>query len=167
MSNVKRQTPYRRRRLRTYQSPLAGGCQWIRPVFDHWDSTIINRLLSQWSWFLWLIRLSQRLSSKRHLDRFSGFCTAHPWKQLAKVKVAGTLSEWFRVKKGFWHGCVLSPDLFNILAEMVMRETLDGFHKGLQIGGRVTKLTTFATLMTSSCCRWLLLRQNYRSWWIA
>ena len=51
-------------------------------------------------------------------------------KQLAKVKVAGTLSEWFRVKKG----CVLSPYLFNILA-VVLRETLDGFQGGLQIGG--------------------------------
>ena len=30
-------------------------------------------------------------------------------KELAKVKVAGTLSEWFRVKKGVRQGYVLSP----------------------------------------------------------
>ena len=58
-------------------------------------------------------------------------------KQLAKVTVAGTLSEWFRLKKGVRQGCVLSPYLFNILAEMVMRETLDGFQSGLQIGGQM------------------------------
>ena len=58
-------------------------------------------------------------------------------KQLAKVKIAGTLSEWFHVKKGVRQGRVLSPYSFNILAEMVTRETLDGFQGGLQIGGRM------------------------------
>ena len=58
-------------------------------------------------------------------------------KQLAKVKVVGTQSEWFRVRKGVRQGCVLSPYLFNILAEMVMRETLDGFQGGLQIRARM------------------------------
>ena len=49
-------------------------------------------------------------------------------KQFAEVKVAGTLSEWFRVKKGVRQGCALSTYLFNILAEMVMRETLSLIH---------------------------------------
>jgi len=58
-------------------------------------------------------------------------------KQLAKIKVAGTLLEWFSVKKGVRQGCVLSLYLFNILVEIVMKETLDGFQGGLQIGGRM------------------------------
>ena len=58
-------------------------------------------------------------------------------KQLAKVKIAGTLSEWFLVKKGVRQGCVFSPYLFNIVAEMVMKKILDGFQGGLQIGGRM------------------------------
>ena len=65
-------------------------------------------------------------------------------KQLNKVKVVGTLSEWewFGVKKGVWQGCVwqgcvLSPYLFNILVEMVIRKTIDGFQGGLQIEGRI------------------------------
>jgi len=65
-------------------------------------------------------------------------------KQLAKVKVAGTLSEWFHVKKGVRQGCLLSLYLFNILVEMVMRETLDGFQRKLQIGGRMITNLHFA-----------------------
>jgi len=44
-------------------------------------------------------------------------------KQQASVKVAGVISNWFRVKKGVQQGWVLSPYLFNILSEMVMRNT--------------------------------------------
>src|SRR5688572_16803738 len=58
------------------------------------------------------------------------------WEQKARVKVAGTLSEEFRVRRGVRQGCVLSPSLFNILAERVMREALEGYDGGVQIGGR-------------------------------
>ena len=62
-------------------------------------------------------------------------------KKLAKVKVVGTLSHWFRVQDS---GCVLSPYFFNILAEMVMMETLDAFQCGLQIGGRIVTKVRYA-----------------------
>ena len=59
-------------------------------------------------------------------------------KQQARVRVVGE-SNKFRVKKGVRHGCVISPYLFNIMAEVVMREVMDGWEGGVHIGGRRLK----------------------------
>ena len=73
-------------------------------------------------------------------------------KQKAKIRVAGTLSRGFRVKRGVRQGCVLSPYLFNILAEMVMREVLEGYKGGFQIGGRrVTNLRYADDIILLAC----------------
>ena len=73
--------------------------------------------------------------------------------QKAKVKVTDTVSESFHIKKGVRQGCVMSPCFFNIMDEMAIRERLDGFTGGIQIGGQ--EITNFRhtddiVLMTQS-----------------
>ena len=43
--------------------------------------------------------------------------------QQASVRVDGTLSDWFAIKKGVRQGCLVSPVSFNCYSEYIMRES--------------------------------------------
>ena len=45
--------------------------------------------------------------------------------------------DWFQIMKGVHQGCILSPCLFNLYAEYIMRNAgLDEAQAGLRIAGR-------------------------------
>ena len=46
------------------------------------------------------------------------------WKQHAKVKFENNMTERIRIEKGVRQGCILSPILFNLYSEMLIREAL-------------------------------------------
>ena len=41
--------------------------------------------------------------------------------QEAKVRTGHGTTDWFQIGKGVCHGCILSPCLFNLYAEYIMR----------------------------------------------
>ena len=56
--------------------------------------------------------------------------------QEATVRTESGDSEWFSIGQGVRQGCILSPYLFNIYAEYIMRRALDGVTGHVSIGGR-------------------------------
>jgi len=87
-------------------------------------------------------KLWETMMDMGYLLHMIDFLTKLYRKQLAKVKVAQ--SEWFHVEKGIRQCHNLSLYLFNILSEMVMRETVDGFQGGLQTGRQIVTNLCYA-----------------------
>ena len=47
-----------------------------------------------------------------------------------------SITDWFKIGKGVRQGCILSPNLFSIYTERIIRMALDGFDGGIVVGGR-------------------------------
>ena len=57
--------------------------------------------------------------------------------QEAAVRIGHGTADWFQIGKGVHQGCVLSPCLFNLYAEYIMRNAgLDEAQAGIKIVGR-------------------------------
>jgi exonuclease III len=55
------------------------------------------------------------------------------WDQKAAIRIKNDTSDYTSIKRGVRQGCVLSPDLFNIYSEMILRNLEDV--EGIKIGG--------------------------------
>ena len=57
--------------------------------------------------------------------------------QEATVRTGHGTTDWFQIGKGLHQGCILSPCLFNLYAEYIMRNAgLDEAQAGIKIAGR-------------------------------
>ena len=57
--------------------------------------------------------------------------------QEATVRTRHGTTDWFQIRKGICQGCILSPYLFNLYAEYIMRNAgLDEAQAGIKIAGR-------------------------------
>ena len=53
--------------------------------------------------------------------------------QRVALQLGGELTDWIDIKRGVRQGCVMSPDLFNIYAEIIMRNIEE---EGIRVGGK-------------------------------
>ena len=74
--------------------------------------------------------------------------------QEATVRTGHGTTEWIQIGKGVCQGCILSPCLFNLYAENIMRNSgLDEAEAGIKIAGRSInnlRYTDDTTLMAES-----------------
>ena len=62
----------------------------------------------------------------------------------AAVKVGEETTDWFKVQRGVRQGCPMSPWLFNIYLDMVMKEALPLFKRGAGLTNCQIQVTMFA-----------------------
>ena len=74
--------------------------------------------------------------------------------QEARVRTEHGTTDWFQIRKGLRQGCILSPCLFNLYAEYIMRNAgLEKTQAGIKIAGRNLNNLRYAdniTLMAES-----------------
>ena len=74
--------------------------------------------------------------------------------QEATVRTGHETTDWFQIGKGVCQGCIMSPCLFNLYAEYIMRNTgLEETQAGIKIAGRNINNLRYAddtTLMAES-----------------
>ena len=59
--------------------------------------------------------------------------------QEATVRTGHGTTDWFQIGKGICQGCILSPCLFNLYAEYIMKNAgLDEAQAGIKIAGRIS-----------------------------
>ena len=88
--------------------------------------------------------------------------------QEATVRTGHETTDWFKVEKGVHQGCILSPCLFNLYAEYVMRNVgLDEEQAGIKIAGRNInnlKCADDTTLMAENegelKCLWMKVKEE-------
>ena len=65
-------------------------------------------------------------------------------KQEIMVRLKGECSDATMIGRGVRHGCLLSPLLFSLYAEAMMKEAMEMNEEGVKVGGKVIKDVRFA-----------------------
>ena len=82
---------------------------------------------------LW--KILQEIGIPDHLTYLLGNLYAG---QEATVRTVHETTDWFQIGKGVRQGCILSPCLFNLCGEYIMRNAgLDEAQAGIKIAGRI------------------------------
>ena len=84
------------------------------------------------------------MASMRYLTHIIELIKQLCSQQKAAVRASHSLTDWITVEQGVHKGCILSPHLFNIYSEQIMRNALDDFVGSVKVGGRTISNLRYA-----------------------
>ena len=90
--------------------------------------------------FSFIFFISWRLITLQYCSGFCRTLTRNLYAgQEATVRNGHGTTDWFQIGKGVRQGCILSPCLFNLYAEYIMRNSgLKGAQAGIKIARRIS-----------------------------
>ena len=145
-------------------------------LLDHWKSKRVpekHLLLLYWlCQSLWLCdhnklwKILQEMGIPDHLTcLLRNLCAG----QEVTLRTRHGTTDWFQIGKGVHQSCILSPCLFNLYAEYIMRNArLDEAQAGIKVAGREINNLRYAddtTLMAESEKELKSLLMNERGGW--
>ena len=81
--------------------------------------------------------------------------------QEATVRTGHGTTDWFQIGKGVGQGCILSPCLFNLYAEYIMRNTgLEEAQAGIKIARRISVSISITSDMQMIPLLWQKVKRN-------
>ena len=102
---------------------------------------------------MWITKNWKILQAMRIPDQLTCLLRRYAGQE-ATVRTGHGKIDWFQTRKGVHQGCILSPSLFNLYVEYIMRYTgLDETQAGIKIAGRNINNLRYAddtTLMAES-----------------
>ena len=60
------------------------------------------------------------------------------------------INDWFKIEKGVWQGCLLSPCLLNLWEHIMGNARLEELQFGIKIAGRNINKLRYASLMAKN-----------------
>ena len=112
---------------------------WIIEKAREFQKNIYFCFIDYTKAFVWITTKWKILKEMGIPDHLTGLLRNLYADQEAAVRTGHGTTDWFQTGKGVHQGCILSPCLFNLYAEYIMRNSgLDEAQAGIKIMGEIS-----------------------------